>query len=166
MVRRTSYQRMILPRRALAERAADVLGRWWALLDALRPAHTMLFGVWNAHSIYLENSLLNLTSFAEGYHERLHDYPRIDPDEHTQLVKQALEPLPERIRWIYKQALRYAYRQTQRERLTDIIERAQSLVPEVAADVELLVRPTRRYAEPLNPLGRPRPERRGGLRAR
>lgn len=136
---RPNYESPMMPRRALGLRAEEVLSRWWNLMDRLDPAQTMLFGVWNAHAIYIENSLLNLTSFAEGYHERLHDRPRLDPVEHRTTIKELLKPLPAHTRHVYRQALGYAFRQTQRERLTEVVDRAAIWIPAIAPNSERLV---------------------------
>jgi ApeA N-terminal domain 1 len=138
---RPNYRpQLMVPRRALGNRAETVLRRWWDLMRELDPAHTMLFGVWNAHSIYIENSLLNLTSFAEGYHERRHDEPRLDPAQHKRLVRQLVRPLPKDIRRIYRESLAHAYRQTQNDRLTELVERAAFWLPAIAPEPGTLVK--------------------------
>lgn len=133
-------RRVFLPRPALGREAAHVLEQWWDLLAKLSPADLMLFGVWNASSIYLENELLSLTSFAEAYHERLFDELRVDLDEHKRYVDQAVTGLPSQVQAVYREALRYAYRQTQRSRLRVVVGNAVAYVPAIAPDPELLVK--------------------------
>lgn len=137
---RSAYQtNLMFPRRALGVRERFVLSRWWDMLKELDPASLTLFGVWNAESIYLENSLLNLMSFAEAYHERFLDHPHLGLDEHRKMVDQAVKPFPAEVRRLYRQALAHANTQTQRERLTDLVERAEAWVPGVAPDPRELV---------------------------
>ena len=106
----------------------------------LDPAARMLFGVWNAESIYIENSILNLMSFAEAYHERFRDEPHLTPQQHRRFVRQAVKPLPSEARRLYREALAHANTQTQRERLTELVERAWTWVPDVTADPGVLVK--------------------------
>jgi hypothetical protein len=135
-----NLDRPLLGRRALGRSAPKVLEAWYALVEELRPADVVAFGVWNAQSIYLENMLLNLMSFAEAFHERRMDAPRLDQAEHRKLVKKLLRGLPDDVRQAYREALAYAYRQTQRERVTELVEWARVWVPAVAPDPDLLVR--------------------------
>lgn|GEM_PF-3479228 len=131
---------LLLPRRALAGRERAVLARWWKMQSRLDPAARMLFGVWNAESIYIENSILNLMSFAEAYHERFRDEPHLTPQQHRRFVRQAVKPLPSEARRLYREALAHANTQTQRERLTELVERAWTWVPDVTADPGVLVK--------------------------
>jgi hypothetical protein len=134
-----NLERPLLPRRALGSGAPRVVERWYALIEELRPADLIAFGVWNAESIYLENMLLNLMSFAEAFHERRMDQPRLDRAEHVKLVKKLVRGLPEELRQAYREALAYAYRQTQRERVTELVESACVWVPAIAPNPETLV---------------------------
>jgi hypothetical protein len=130
---------LMLPRQALAGQAESVLRRWWEILKRLEPAHTTLFGVWGGGSVYLENALLNLASFAEGYHERFNDEPLLDPRTHRKMVDRVVRPLPREVRAIYRRALSRAHLQTQKERLTDLVAWATAWIPEITDDEEAFV---------------------------
>jgi ApeA N-terminal domain 1 len=102
------------------------------LIDAWRTLHLQLGAVGQAF-FELQNStdapltrLLRLTSCAEGYHRALHDEPPFTDEEHDAMVAAMTDALPEDrgMRSHYRDRLRYANSQSQRQRMRWLIERA------------------------------------------
>jgi ApeA N-terminal domain 1 len=124
------YHRILLPRNALGMEAGLFLRRWLRLRARIAPAAPFFFATIHENTQWLENRLLNVTSFAEAYHERLHDGQRFDPDLNKALAENLLPQIgdPEaRAAWTEKTY--YAAKMTQRKRLRALAERASATVP-------------------------------------
>ena len=134
------YNRMLLPRNAVGADGARFLRDWFALHRRIDRAAVMFFATLNEHSQWLENQLLNLTSFAEFYHERM--YPeriRFDPELNRRLAKRLVPMIEdEKARKAWAEKVAYAPNPTQRERLTDLSERAMWTVPALSRFPELV----------------------------
>ena len=108
----------------------DVIARWYALRDDLGPVWSLFFSTLADHSLTTESSLLNIASFAEGYHRTLHDEPRLTDDEAEVARATMLAALPDdRHRDVYTAALGYAHGQSQRARIRWLARRAAKLLP-------------------------------------
>jgi ApeA N-terminal domain 1 len=124
------YERMLLPRNALSCDGARFLQEWFRLHRRIVRAAPFFFATLDERSQWLQNQLLNLTSFAEAYHERMDDHPRFDPDLNSRLAYELLgriEDLVARQAWREKTA--YAAKLTQRTRLAELVAWASSVVP-------------------------------------
>jgi hypothetical protein len=121
--------------------ASTLLRRWFDLHKRLEPAGQLLFSTLNEGRQWLENQLLNLTSFGEAYHERMHDEPRFDAELNSRLMAELLPLVPSGIpREAWCEKTGYAWRLTQRRRLQDLLERALVVVPQLEPFEEDLVR--------------------------
>jgi hypothetical protein len=74
-------------------------------------------------SQWLENQLLNLTSFAEAYHERLYDRPRFSPALNAELAEALLPQIDDaEARAAWREKTNYAAKMTQRKRLGELVQ--------------------------------------------
>ena len=105
------------PRRTIAA--------WFRLREQLGPVWPFLFATLHRPDLPLENQLLNLAAFGEGYHRTLHDRPQLSDVAHKQARKAMLSGLDNaHERDVYNKALRYANLQTQRQRVRWLTNRA------------------------------------------
>ncbi len=124
------YERMLLPRNALSCDGARFLQEWFRLHRRIARAAPFFFATLDERSQWLDNQLLNLTSFAEAYHERMDDHPRFDPELNTRIAQELLgliEDPEARQAWHEKTA--YAAKLTQRKRLAELVAWATWVVP-------------------------------------
>jgi hypothetical protein len=126
---RQEFEHILLGRGAVGAEAATLVRRWFTLRRRLDRAGDVLFGTLNHGGQWLENRLLNLTSFSEAYHERFHDEPRFDAALNSRVMKELVSLVPEEVRPAYREKLGYAWKQTQRTRIRELVERAVDPVP-------------------------------------
>jgi hypothetical protein len=131
---------MLLPRNAVGADGARFLRDWFALHRRIGRAAAVFFATLNERSQWLENQLLNLTSFAESYHERIHpERIRFDPELNRRLTEMLVPMIDdEEARKAWAEKVTYAPNPTQRERLTDLYERAAWTVPALSKFPELV----------------------------
>jgi HEPN superfamily Apea-like protein len=135
-VERTSSYYSLWLNPATVPDAGQVLVSWWDLRERLGPVWTLLFGTLQRPSLPLENRLLNLTAFAEGYHRTLHDERPLTDEEAKAAVDAMLATVDEeRVRAVFRSALTYANAQTQRKRTRWLAERAGSVISAWDLDV-------------------------------
>jgi hypothetical protein len=104
-----------------------LIAAWYALRRKVGPVWDQFFGVLDRPESLLEDRLLGIMSFAEGYHRTLYPDPPLAASEARAAetaIKAALKPLAKDVRRIYKAALGYANSLTQRERLEHLTSRA------------------------------------------
>lgn len=124
------YERMLLPRNALACDGARFLREWFRLYRRIERAAPFFFATLDERSQWLDNQLLNLTAFAEAYHQRIHDRPRFDPELNDRLIKELLERIDDsEAREAWREKTAYADKMTQRKRLTELVGWAAWVVP-------------------------------------
>jgi uncharacterized Zn finger protein len=98
---------------------------WFTLHGRLRGSGTFFFGTLNDYDLPVENRLLNLLAFAETYHRELHDEPPFAVEDHQRNTRAMLAALrDESAVPVYQGTLKHANRQTQRERVRWLIQRA------------------------------------------
>jgi hypothetical protein len=103
-----------------------VIKRWFELSDEVGPVWQLLFSTLGSSTGLLENRLLNLVAFVEGYHRALHDEPPLTDKEDRsaqKAVKAALRSEDVHVRKVYREAVAYANSQTQRDRLDFLTRR-------------------------------------------
>lgn len=133
--RRSSYYSLWLNPATVPD-AAQLFASWWDLRERLGPVWTLLFGTLQRPSLPLENQLLNLTAFAEGYHRTLHDEQPLTGEEAKAAVDAMLAAVEEkRVRAVFRSALTYANAQTQRKRMRWLAERAARVISAWDLDV-------------------------------
>jgi hypothetical protein len=89
---RRNHGRPLVPFSALQDAAPTFISGWFELYDRLGPA--MLFFIAAlSERMFLENRLLNDTSFAASYHRILHDEPPIAAEEHAGYVAAMLKTI-------------------------------------------------------------------------
>jgi hypothetical protein len=124
------YERMPLPRNALVCDGSRFLREWFRLYRRIERAAPFFFATLDEHSQWLDNQLLNLTAFAEAYHERIHDRPRFDPELNDRLVEELLGRIDDpEARDAWREKTVYAAKMTQRKRLTELVSWAKWVVP-------------------------------------
>lgn len=111
----------------LAEQDApdQIIARWYDLRRKIGPVWGVFFAAIDRSESLLEDRLLGLLAFAEGYHRTLHDSPpltRKQQKDATRAIREALTD--KKVRRIYRAALAHANSQTQRERLEFLVLRA------------------------------------------
>jgi hypothetical protein len=123
------YERILLPRNALASEGERFLREWFRLHRRIARAAPFFFSTIHESSQWLENQLLNLTSFAEAYHERLYDHPRFDPTLNAELVDTLLPQIEDpEARTAWQEKTSYAAKMTQRKRLCELVTWASEIV--------------------------------------
>jgi hypothetical protein len=129
---RFDYRRLLVPLAALRDDAPGFIQRWWALYGRLGgTAATTLMSALGSR-LFLDNRFLNEMSFAESYHRIVHDEPAIPVADHERHVAEMLDTIENAAhREHYRQRLRYAAAQGQRQRLKWLINRARNLFPEL-----------------------------------
>lgn len=156
--RKRSYQRMVMPLAALEEKAVEAVASWFELRASLDVAGSVLSGVLSDRFMVLENQLLNLMAFAEGYHRKLHDNPQVERHRHRQIVKAMLGTLENtNEKQIYRQRLGHAYEQTQRVRVVALCESAATYLPPAQDWLELMPRQLVETRNHLTHLSEPSP---------
>jgi hypothetical protein len=128
-----NFDRVLLPRNAVAGEGERFLREWFRLHRRIARAAPFFFSTIREGTQWLENQLLNLTSFAEAYHERLYDRPRFDPALNSELIDTLLpqiEDIEARAAW--REKTNYAAKMTQRERLRELVAWASAIVTPLA----------------------------------
>ncbi|HTA13839.1 MAG TPA: HEPN domain-containing protein, partial [Solirubrobacteraceae bacterium] len=108
-----------------------LIAKWFALHRKVGPVWDQFFSVLDRPESILEHRLLALMSFAEGYHRTLHSQPPLTKSQQKQAekaIRDALKPMPERVRGIYKAALGHVNSQGQRERLEYLTTKALNVL--------------------------------------
>jgi ApeA N-terminal domain 1 len=106
---------------------ATLIAGWFDLRRKIGPVWEQFFAVLDRPESLLEDRLLGLMSFAEGYHRALHPTTPLSSTNQKaaeKAIRAALKPLPKDARRIYKAALGFANSLTQRERLQYLTDRA------------------------------------------
>jgi hypothetical protein len=102
-----------------------LLAAWFTLRRKVGPVWEQFFAVLDRPESLLEDRLLGLMAFAEGYHRALHDQPPLSADDDKSAKKAVKSALKDkRVRGIYTVALGHANSQTLRERLDYLSARA------------------------------------------
>jgi ApeA N-terminal domain 1 len=124
-----NYERVLLPRNALGSEGERFLRKWFRLHRQISRAAPFFFSTIREGSQWLENQLLNLTSFAEAYHERLYDRPRFDPNLNKELVDALLPQIEDtEARAAWQEKTNYAAKMTQRKRFRELVGWASEIV--------------------------------------
>jgi hypothetical protein len=132
---RWKYNRLIFSLGELGGEANRVLATWFAMHRRLEPTAGFLFAALNTR-LHLENTLLNLTSAAEGYHRAFHDEQRLTPERHAELTTTMLAQCATRAeREVYGSRIEHANEPSQRRRLTLLYRRAASVIPQSSAAI-------------------------------
>jgi hypothetical protein len=97
--RKNPYRRLLLPWAVWGEDASDAIKRWFDLRADLAGPGDALFATLNVRYIYLENQLLNLTSFAEAYHRHREGGDETMADRLKALFGRAGEVVEEATSW-------------------------------------------------------------------
>lgn len=121
-------QFQLVTRRSAGRDFGRLLTQWLRLEKQLELTHEVFIGTIVGRQ-WVQNQLLNMMSFAEGYHERLHDRPFGDADSFRRERARFLDSLKEPLRGTFEQRLAHAERLPQRQRLKDLVERACWAVP-------------------------------------
>jgi hypothetical protein len=126
--RASSFYALLLNPATVPDPAALVVA-WYDLRERLGPVWSLLFGTLLRPNLPLENRLLNLAAFAEGYHRTLHDEPPLTKTEAAAARRSILSQLEdERVREVFERVLPHANSQSQRDRLGWLTERALETV--------------------------------------
>jgi len=108
---------------------AALVARWYALRGRIGPVWDIFFSALDRPESLLEDRLLGLLAFAEGYHRALLDerpLTRKQQKSAEKAIKGAIDD-PE-VRAVYRRALSHANSQTQRDRLEVLTRRALEVV--------------------------------------
>jgi len=132
------YDRPLVPFNALGNNANDFLARWWKLYHELGSAAGFLTSALGSE-LFLENRLLNETTFLEGYHRIKHDSPVISAEDHTHNVTKMLEAIEDdEQRNHYALKLQHAEEQNARTRFRAMVRRARDTLDVSALDKKLV----------------------------
>ena len=121
------YQRDLLPAGIWdGDGFSELIASWLNLHIELGPVGAALFEILNTAEMPPLTRLLRLTSCAEGYQRALHDEPPFSQEDHNAMVDAMIAGLPEvtETRRHYRDRLRYANSQSQRQRIKWLINRA------------------------------------------
>lgn len=127
-----AFELIPMPLRAWEDEAAEVIGRWFTLRAALEGPGDLLFATLNKAHAELESDTLALLSVGEGYHRVSSDDPPFSEEEHRTALEAMLEGLEQQKQEEhYRAKLRYANQQSQKQRLRELFERAESVLSEI-----------------------------------
>jgi Apea-like HEPN/ApeA N-terminal domain 1 len=136
----SSYYSLMLNPGSVGD-AAATLRNWFLMRKRLGSVWPLFFTTLARQELPIENQLVNLAAFAEGYHRALHDHPPLTTDEDKEACQAMLGVIgAKRQRRIYRQALLYANSQTLGERTEWFAIRAVEVLSSWDIDVELLAR--------------------------
>jgi hypothetical protein len=120
-----TYDRPLVPFVALGDGAEEFISAWFEMYAKLDRATDFLISALDSE-LFLENRLLNLTSFLESYHRTLHDQPPVSSEDHERNMEAMLEALPDQSqREHYAEKLRHADQQNARQRFREMVVRAR-----------------------------------------
>lgn len=123
--------RMLLPLAAMKQNDYVTLRRWFAFRRQLAGVGNLFFATVNGRVVYLENRVHNLLAVAEGLHRALFDARPVDDETHRSSLEQMMAALPTKeLRNHYRGKLKFAYEQTQRQRIGELFERAARVLPQ------------------------------------
>ena len=129
--RKHRYEHGLVPLTAWGDDAPERIRQWFDLRRKLGGLADLLFATLNVRYIYLENQVLNLMAFAEGYHRALHDELVVKQEDHEDNVEEMLVALEgDELRKIYAPRLEHAHEQSQRRRLRHLVDRAGEVLEE------------------------------------
>lgn len=108
---------------------AALIAAWFDLRRKVGPVWDQFFAVLDRPESLLEDRLLGLVAFAEGYHRALHDQPPLSDDE-DKAAKKAVKAIlkDKHVRKVYTIALGHANSQTLHDRLEQMTSRATNVL--------------------------------------
>ena len=124
---------------ATVAQGGDIIASWYELRASLGPVWPLFFATLADPWMTRESQLLNLTSFAEGYHRTLHDVPPLsnaEADAATCNMLAALRTAAHRKHYLSR--LRYANTQSQRARIRRLTGRALKVAEVWDLDVDVV----------------------------
>jgi hypothetical protein len=127
--RPNAFNQVPLPLAALGTDLAITIQQWYTLRREISGPGNALFAALNRRFRTLEVELLGLLSAAEGYHRARFNALTVPEDAHVKAVASMIEALPSDLRDNYSKRLTYANEQTQAQRLRELFENAESVVP-------------------------------------
>lgn len=131
-----SYYALMLNLGAVPDPSATIV-EWFSLRDQLGPVWPLFFATLERTDLPLENRLMNLAGFAEGYHRALHDEPPLETGICEAETKDMLAQIPDaEHRRVYREALLHANSQTLRERAAWLARRAVGALDQWPLDAE------------------------------
>lgn len=99
------------------------LKNWIQISNYLKPVHDLYFGTLYNPRMYIEDKFINSIQALEIYHRR--KFPEsfaINPKQSTEIVKKAIEVVPNEYKNHFQQKLNYAHEHVLRSRLAEIIQ--------------------------------------------
>jgi hypothetical protein len=127
--RPNTFNQVPLPLAALGIDPANTIQQWYTLRRDISGPGNALFAALNRRFRTLEVELLGLLSAAEGYHRARFNALTVSEDAHINAVASMIDALPDDLRDNYAKHLSYANEQTQAQRLRELFENAESVVP-------------------------------------
>lgn len=113
------------------DKPAETVAAWFDLRRRVGPVWGLFFAALDRPESLLEDRLLGLLAFAEGYHRAIHDEAPLTAAEEKaarKAIKEALADSP--AKEVFMTAIGHANSQTQRDRLLFLISRALEVVGE------------------------------------
>jgi ApeA N-terminal domain 1 len=127
-----AFELIPMPLRAWEDGATEVIGQWFTLRAALEGPGDLFFATLNKAHVELESDTLALLSASEGYHRVSSDDPPFSEEEHRAALEVMLNGLKEpKQEEHYRTKLRHANQQSQKQRLRDLFDRAEWILPEI-----------------------------------
>ena len=134
----SSYYSLMLNPGSVGD-APTTLHNWFSMHDRLGPVWPLFFTTLARQELPIENQLVNLAAFSEGYHRTLHDEPPLSPAEDQETREAMLQSVqPAHQRRVYRQALIHANSQSLAERTKWLATRAAAVLSLWELDVDLL----------------------------
>jgi hypothetical protein len=126
------HHRMLFSLAALGDEPDQFIGRWYERRHAIGSAGNFFFGTLDEPHWDLNDRLFKPMNFAEAYHRSCLDAPPLHDDVHSALTSRMLSAVDtDEQREVYRDRLRYANSQTQRQRTEALVVRAAEAVPEL-----------------------------------
>lgn|GEM_PF-3197057 len=123
-----------MPLRAWGSDAPKIIGHWFEQRASLGGPGNLLFATLGKRDVHLENDVLGLLSVAEGYHRSRFDAPPFTAADHQAALKTMLAALGEQAQVDhYRDRLKHANQQSQKQRVRALYDRAEGVLVEVGA---------------------------------
>lgn len=127
---------MLFPLAEIREALPQILEKWFATTEALRPVHSLLFSSYYNPSMYREVRFLNLTQALECYHRRRCKGTYVSSEDYERCRRRMFDAIPSDAPTALKQrlnaTLKHGNEYSQRKRFKDLInsmgEKARRLI--------------------------------------
>lgn len=125
---------MLFLAKDIAEDPASYINKWFAVEQEMKDVCELFFGVHYDQGAFTTNRLLNAVQALEAYSRVRHGEDRIPKEDHKHRSNAIVESAPNEYKDWLRQALSYANNKPLKERLINLVEKAQPLSKRLFSD--------------------------------